>query len=90
MLRKISILVVLFIAIGIGFFALVIDRRMDGDTINIQRDAQIEAYCQFKGGDIIKESTEVYCAYGAERELASQFFDRLGEWEPSPVVERVL
>lgn len=90
MLQKISILVIFFIAVGIGFFAILIDKRMEQEPEKVQSGNQSEVYCRYKGGDIEQESSEVYCTYGELKELAQDFFDRLGEWESSEIEERSL
>lgn len=82
MLRKISILFIFFLMLGVGFFTVMVNQRLSKDSqYTTATVSEAESYCLFKKGFIIRDTTGVYCGYGTDRELVDDFFHRVGEWE---------
>jgi hypothetical protein len=81
MLRKISILFIFFLMLGVGFFAVMVNQQLSKESPQgTATVSEAESYCLFKKGFIIRDTTGVYCGYGENRELVDDFFNRVGEW----------
>ena len=80
MFRKSAITFLFLMFLGIGFFWLLTDQRLDNQNPqNIPSDQdEAVSYCLFKKGSMYVEQGIQYCAHGDQVETVNQFFDRLG------------